>query len=73
MPSGDMPPPGTMMCMCGWWVSARPQVLYRASGFAAAREMALWVIRDLKKNNVTGRKGWTVEVTEGAARCGRSL
>jgi hypothetical protein len=21
-----MPPPGTIMCTCGWWVSADPQV-----------------------------------------------
>jgi hypothetical protein len=31
----------------------------------AAREEALQVIRDLKKNNETGWKGWTIEVTEG--------
>ena len=22
-PSGEMPPPGTIMCTCGWWVMAR--------------------------------------------------
>jgi hypothetical protein len=32
---------------------------------AAAREMALQVIRDLKKNNVTGWKGWTIDVSQG--------
>ena len=26
LPSGEMPPPGTMMWTCGWWVSAEPQV-----------------------------------------------
>ena len=31
----------------------------------AAREEALQIIRDLKKNNVTGWKGWRVEVTNG--------
>src|SRR5271166_2006555 len=24
--SGEIPPPGTIMCTCGWWVSAEPQV-----------------------------------------------
>jgi hypothetical protein len=32
---------------------------------AAAREMALQVIRDLKRNNETVWKGRTIEVTEG--------
>jgi hypothetical protein len=31
----------------------------------AAREEALQIIRDLKRNNVSGWKGWRVEVTEG--------
>ena len=26
LPSNEMPPPGTIMCTCGWWVSAEPQV-----------------------------------------------
>ena len=26
LPSSEMPPPGTMMWTCGWWVSAEPQV-----------------------------------------------
>ena len=26
VPSGAMPPPGTIMCTCGWWVSADPHV-----------------------------------------------
>ena len=34
----------------------------------AARELALQVIRDLKKNNETGWKGWTIEVTDGDRR-----
>jgi hypothetical protein len=34
----------------------------------AAREEALQIIRDLKKNNVSGWKGWRVEVTEGSRR-----
>ena len=25
-PSGAMPPPGTIICTCGWWVIAEPQV-----------------------------------------------
>ncbi len=25
-PSSEMPPPGTIMWTCGWWVSAEPQV-----------------------------------------------
>ena len=25
-PSSESPPPGTIMCTCGWWVSAEPQV-----------------------------------------------
>jgi hypothetical protein len=25
-PSKEMPPPGTIMWTCGWWVSADPQV-----------------------------------------------
>jgi hypothetical protein len=32
---------------------------------AAAREEALQIIHDLKKNNVTGWKGWRVEVMDG--------
>jgi hypothetical protein len=31
----------------------------------AALEQALQIIHDLKKNNVSGWKGWTIEVTEG--------
>jgi hypothetical protein len=31
----------------------------------AAREEALQIIHDLKKNNVSGWKGWTIEVTDG--------
>jgi hypothetical protein len=31
----------------------------------AACEEALQIIHDLKKNNVSGWKGWTIEVTEG--------
>jgi len=34
----------------------------------AAREMALQVIRDLKRNNETGWKGWMIEVTDGDRR-----
>lgn len=26
VPSSEMPLPGTIMCTCGWWVSAEPQV-----------------------------------------------
>jgi hypothetical protein len=26
LPSSEMPPPGTTMWTCGWWVSAEPQV-----------------------------------------------
>ena len=26
VPSSEMPPPGTIMCTCGWWVIAEPQV-----------------------------------------------
>jgi hypothetical protein len=26
LPSGASPPPGTIMCTCGWWVIAEPQV-----------------------------------------------
>jgi hypothetical protein len=25
-PSAEMPPPGTIMCTCGWWVMAEPHV-----------------------------------------------
>ncbi len=25
-PSSDMPPPGTIICTCGWWVIAEPQL-----------------------------------------------
>jgi hypothetical protein len=25
-PSSERPPPGTIMCTCGWWVIAEPQV-----------------------------------------------
>ena len=31
----------------------------------AAREEALQIIRDLKKSNASGWKGWRVEVTDG--------
>jgi hypothetical protein len=31
----------------------------------AAREEAFQIIRDMKKNNVTGWKGWRVVVTDG--------
>jgi hypothetical protein len=31
----------------------------------AARQEALQIIHDLKKNNVSGWKGWRVEVTDG--------
>jgi hypothetical protein len=31
----------------------------------AALEQALQIIHDLKKNNVSGWKGWTIEVTDG--------
>jgi hypothetical protein len=31
----------------------------------AAREEALQIIHDLKQNNVSGWKGWTIEVTDG--------
>jgi hypothetical protein len=31
----------------------------------AALEQALQIIHDLKKNNVSGWKGWTIEVTHG--------
>ena len=31
----------------------------------AAREEALQIIRDLKKGNASGWKGWRVEVTDG--------
>ena len=31
----------------------------------AARKWALQVIHDLKRNNETAWKGWTIEVTEG--------
>jgi hypothetical protein len=31
----------------------------------AAREEAMQVIRDLKKNNETGWSGWTIEVKDG--------
>lgn len=31
----------------------------------AAREEALQIIRDLKKSNVSGWKGWRIEVTDG--------
>ena len=26
LPSSDSPPPGTIMCTCGWWVMVEPQV-----------------------------------------------
>jgi hypothetical protein len=32
---------------------------------AAAREEALQIIHDLKKNNVSGWQGWRIEVTDG--------
>jgi len=32
---------------------------------AAARERALQVIRNLKKNNVIAWKGWTIKVSQG--------
>jgi hypothetical protein len=32
---------------------------------AAAREEALQIIQDLKKNNLTAWNGWRVEVTDG--------
>jgi hypothetical protein len=31
----------------------------------AAREQPLQIMDDLKKNNVSGWKGWTIEVTDG--------
>jgi hypothetical protein len=31
----------------------------------AAREEALHIIHDLKKNSVSGWNGWTIEVTDG--------
>ena len=38
-PSGEMPPPGTMMWTCGWWVSAEPQVCSTAVNADPRAEM----------------------------------
>jgi hypothetical protein len=39
-PSNEMPPPGTIMCTCGWWVSAEPQV-------CSTEVMPMWAPRCL--------------------------
>ena len=32
LPLSAMPPPGTIMCTCGWWVIADPQVWSTSAG-----------------------------------------
>ena len=44
-PSSEMPPPGTIMWTCGWWVSAEPQV-WSTDGDADAGAEVLGIGRD---------------------------
>ena len=45
VPSSDIPPPGTIMWTCGWWVIADPQVWSTAVSADAGAEV-LGVGRD---------------------------